>query len=95
MKDFASNDDVVFGDMNLQNGCCRKGPNGGDLGAGKGGWPTVRIFNKETGYDGGAYTKKTTEAMCTELGPGKPYLKQLVEEYGSTTLEADASKEEL
>jgi hypothetical protein len=33
--------------------------------------------------------------MCTELGPGKPYLKQLVEEYGSTTLEADASKEEL
>ena len=41
-------------------------------------------FNKETGYDGAPYKKKTEEAMCTELGPGKPYMQQLVEEAGKT-----------
>jgi hypothetical protein len=46
VQEFASDDNVVFGDMNLQTGCCRKGPNGGDLGAGVGGWPTIRIYNK-------------------------------------------------
>jgi len=24
--------------------------------------------------------------MCTELGPGKPYMQQMIEEYGSTSL---------
>lgn len=36
---------------------------------GSGGWPTVRYFNKETGYGGKAYPKKTDKAMCDELGP--------------------------
>lgn len=53
---------------------------------GAGGWPTVMYFNKETGYDGAPYKKKTEEAMCTELGPGKPYMQQLVEEAGKTSL---------
>lgn len=53
---------------------------------GAGGWPTIRYFNKKTGYDGGEYKKKTNDAMCTELGPGKPYLQQYIEEYGQTSL---------
>lgn len=36
--------------------------------AGKGGWPTVRYFNQETGYDGAPYIQKTTKSMCDELG---------------------------
>ena len=36
---------------------------------GAGGWPTVRYFNKETGYGGKPYPKKTDKAMCDELGP--------------------------
>merc|ERR1712094_48678 len=35
---------------------------------------------------GGEYKKKTGDAMCTELGPGKPYLQQYIEEYGGTSL---------
>jgi len=40
---------------------------GTDQGAGKGGWPTIRHFNKGTGYGGVAYEKKTADAMCSEL----------------------------
>lgn len=40
----------------------------GVYGPGQGGWPTVRYFNKDTGYDGAPYQKKTRDAMCTELG---------------------------
>jgi hypothetical protein len=36
--------------------------------AGAGGWPTIKYFNKETGYEGLPYKQKTSEAMCTELG---------------------------
>jgi len=35
---------------------------------GAGGWPTVRYFNQETGYDGKPYEKKTQQSMCDELG---------------------------
>lgn len=52
---------------------------------GAGGWPTIRYFNKKTGYEGGEYKKKTNDAMCTELGPGKPYMQQLIEEYGGVS----------
>lgn len=41
----------------------------GHCASGAGGWPTVRYFNKETGYGGKAYPKKTSKAMCDELGP--------------------------
>jgi len=80
VKKFASNPDVKFGDVNLSKNQVRKGS------PGAGGWPTVRYFNKETGYDGGDYKKKTSDAMCTELGPGKPYMQQMIEEYGKTSL---------
>ena len=49
------------------------------------GWPTIRYFNKETGYGGKAYTKKTSDAMCTELGNDE-YMQQYIEEAGSTSL---------
>ena len=54
---------------------------------GKGGWPTIRYFNKETGYEGASYTKKTTQAMCSELGQEK-YMDAYVREaagLGSST----------
>lgn len=35
---------------------------------GSGGWPTIRYFNKQTGYEGANYVKKTSKAMCDELG---------------------------
>lgn len=59
------------------------GPNGGPQNPGKGGWPTIRYFNKLTGYDGAPYEKKTTMSMCDELGPkGKTYMEEYVMEFG-------------
>jgi len=77
VKKFSSNPGIVFGDVNLSKNQVRIGQ------PGAGGWPTVRHFNKKTGYDGEAYKQKTQEAMCTELGPGKPYLQQYIEEFVS------------
>jgi hypothetical protein len=57
----------------------------GDHNPGAGGWPTIRYFNKETGYGGKPYTKKTSDAMCTELGNDK-YMQAYVEEAGKTSL---------
>merc|ERR1711865_158097 len=58
----------------------------GDQGAGSGGWPTVRHFNKGTGYGGEAYVQKTDQAMCDELGPKTDYMQTHVEEAGGTSL---------
>jgi len=52
---------------------------------GSGGWPTIRYFNKETGYGGKPYAKKTDKAMCDELGPSEDYMQQFVEEAGGTS----------
>jgi len=73
----------------LRDASIRNGPNGGDLGAGRGGWPTVRYFNSDTGYDGAAYTKLTSDPMCTELGPGKPYLQTYIEDKGKTSVKKE------
>lgn len=78
---FKDNDDVAFGDVNLSENRIT-----GDHNPGSGGWPTIRYFNKKTGYGGAAYEKKTSMAMCDELGPNQPYMKQYVEEYGNTSL---------
>merc|ERR1711920_8039 len=79
---FKSNPDVAFGDVCLSKNQVRK-IHGVDQSPGAGGWPTVRIFNKETGYGGKAYEKKTSQAMCDELGPKNEYMHQLVEEYAT------------
>lgn len=70
---------VAFGDVNLSEEPIR------EYGAGQGGWPTIRYFNKETGYNGQAYTQKTSGAICDELGQDS-YMQAYVEEYGSTSL---------
>lgn len=84
MKEFADNDEVAFADISLREAPIRKSP----YNPGTGGWPTVRHFNKETGYDGLSYVKKTTDAMCTELGPGKPYLAEYIREVSGIGAEA-------
>lgn len=84
MKKFADNTDVRFADSNLAEG----GPRGGDgANPGSGGWPTIRYYNKETGVLGKSYEKKTSMAMCSELGPeGDHYLQDYVMEAASTSL---------
>jgi len=85
VKDFHGNADVAFGDVALSKNQVRT-IHGTDQGAGAGGWPTVRHFNKETGYGGKAYVKKTSGAMCDELGPKEEYMAMHIEEAGGTSL---------
>lgn len=80
MEMFDSNQDVAFGDVNLAETSIR-----GSHNPGAGGWPTIRYFNKETGYDGGSYVKKTDDAMCTELGK-EDNMQAYIEEYGKTSM---------
>ena len=85
VKLFGSNNDVSFGDVNLSENSVRSS-HGTSQSPGAGGWPTVRYFNQATGYGGAAYTKRTSDPMCTELGPGKPYLQEYIETAGTTAL---------
>jgi len=85
VKKFHGNPDVVFGDITLSKNQVRT-INGQDQGAGAGGWPTVRHFNKATGYGGETYAKKTDQAMCDELGPKNEYMHMHIEEAGGTSL---------
>ena len=80
MQAFANNPDVAFGDVNLA-----EDPVRGNHNPGAGGWPTVKYFNKETGYEGKAYKQKTGDAMCDELG-NDMYMQAHVEEAGKTQL---------
>jgi len=57
----------------------------GNYNPGAGGWPTIRYFNKDTGYEGKPYPKKTDKAMCDELGDDQ-YMMAYIEEMGSTSL---------
>lgn len=40
----------------------------GNHNPGKGGWPSMKYFNKDTGYDGKSYERKMQGAICDELG---------------------------
>jgi hypothetical protein len=84
VKKFKDNEDVAFADVNLSEEQCRES-HGEDQSPGAGGWPTIRYFNKGTGYGGKPYAKKTDDAMCTELGNDK-YMQQYIEEAGGTSL---------
>jgi len=77
VQEFGGHPDVVFGDVALSKNQVRD-IHGTGQNPGAGGWPTVRIFTKETGYGGKAYEKKTSMAMCDELGPKEQYMKELV-----------------
>jgi len=76
VKEFAGDDHIVFGDVNLRDGSMPE-----KYQAGHGGWPTVRYFNAETGYDGAPYTQKTSGAMCDELGKDE-YMRAYVQDKG-------------
>ena len=76
MQTYGKHPSVSFGDVNLSEEQIR-----GNHNPGAGGWPTIRYFNKATGYEGAAYTKKTDDPMCTELGNQK-YMDAYVEAAG-------------
>lgn len=78
MKEYAGNDDVEFGDINLSQDHIA-----GNHNPGAGGWPTIRYFNKQTGYGGGSYKQKTDLAICDELKKPKN-MRAYVEGYGNT-----------
>jgi len=82
---FYAKSDVAFGDVALSSHQV-KTIHGTEQGAGAGGWPTVRHFNKATGYGGAAYAKKTSQAMCDELGPSTDYMQEHIEEVGGVSL---------
>lgn len=84
-KAFHGNADVVFGDVALSKNQVRT-IHGESQNPGAGGWPTVRHFNKQTGYGGAPYSKKTDKAMCDELGPKEEYMHIHIEEAGGTSL---------
>jgi len=84
VEDFHGNADLAFGDVALSKNQVRE-IHGENQNPGAGGWPTIRYFNKETGYGGKAYPKKTSSAMCDELGPKENYMAEFVEEYGGVS----------
>jgi hypothetical protein len=78
---------VAFGDVNLSEEQVR-GKYAGKPGGG--GWPTIRAYNKETGYEGvfaGDWKaeKKLDGAMCDVFGKEET-MQAYVEELGSTSL---------
>lgn len=54
-------------------------------GAGDGGWPTIRYFNKQTGYGGKGYKQKTSEALDAELGDMDKMRQYVEEKSGSSS----------
>ena len=78
---------MAFGDVNLQTDSVR-GKYAGSPGGG--GWPTIRVYNKATGYDGafaGDWKDKNglSGAMCDVFG-NEENMQKYVEELGSTSL---------
>jgi hypothetical protein len=91
VKLYGGNKDVAFGDVNLQKSAVREAF-GTPQNPGKGGWPTIRYYNKETGYGGAAYEKITESAMCEELKDVQN-MKNYVNSAGATT-SCDVVREE-
>lgn len=78
---------MAFGDVNLQEAQIR-GKYSGSPGAG--GWPTIRAYNQDTGYDGvfaGDWkdANKLDGAMCDVFG-NEENMQAYVEELGKTSL---------
>lgn len=85
VEDFHGKSEVAFGDVALSKNQVRT-IHGTEQSPGAGGWPTVRHFNKATGYGGAPYAKKTSKAMCDELGPSEEYMQAHVEEASGASL---------
>jgi hypothetical protein len=90
VKKYAKVPGVSFGDVNLSEQQVRD-YEGESQSPGAGGWPTVRYFNADC-PKGCPYTKKTSDAMCTELG-NDDYMEGYVEEAGGVTLCGKGSTE--
>lgn len=65
----------------------------GNHNPGAGGWPTIRFFNKDTGYDGRGYTQKTSQAICDELGNEENMKAYVMEAASISTCKLDDRKE--
>lgn len=94
---YSGNAKVVFADVALSKNQVQS-IHGTPQNPGAGGWPTVRYFNSKTGYGGKAYEKKTSEAMCDELGPDQKYMQQFVEQFAtrcSLESKGDCAKKDL
>ena len=81
---------MSFGDVDMSSNPVRPG---GEITPGAGGWPTIAYFNKETGYQGRPYQKKTTKPVCQELGDVST-MTQFVLDAGGVS-ESDLLKSEL
>ncbi len=84
MKKFGSNPDAVFGDVNLSEEQVRT-IHGEPQNPGQGGWPTLRYFNKETGYGGSKYAQKTSKRICEEM-KDPAFVEAWVKEQAKTSL---------
>jgi len=78
---------VAFGDVNLSQEQVR-GKYAGSPGGG--GWPTIRVYNKQTGYEGAFAgdwkdANGLSGAMCDVFGKEET-MQKYVEELGSTSL---------
>lgn len=87
---FANNSKVAFGDVNLQEDQVRGKYTGSP---GGGGWPTIRAYNTNTGYDGvfaGDWkdANKLDGAMCDVFGK-EDNMQAYVEELGGVLLCSD------
>lgn len=89
MKEFAGSKNLIFGDISLADF-------GGSVppvySAGAGGWPTIRYFNTETGYDGAPYVQKTSKSMCDELGDMEYMRAYINDKGGPSCLVTEPSK---
>ena len=84
---------VVFGDVNLRDNRV-KSIHGNAIAAGQGGWPYMRYFNKETGYVGAQYEKKTSDRICVELSKDNfKYMREYVQDHSTATGTAAESTE--
>lgn len=58
---------MVFGEVNVRDDRMLGQKNG----AGQGGWPTLKYFNKDTGPEGMKYQQKTDQRVCEEMKDSK------------------------
>lgn len=54
--------------------------------AGRGGWPTIRVYTRATGEKGDNYKMKTAGRVCEELGQDS-YMAGYIDDVLSTGLE--------
>ena len=76
---------MVFGDVNLRADPIRQ-IHGTDIPVGTGGWPYMRYFNADTGYEGKQYEKQTSDRICVELSKDDyKYMRKYVNDFAPTS----------